>query len=68
MVSNATAGQQVLFTVTNFSKGRSLFRNGMTPVIRSTSKPAWVRLPPSNVYYYKVEGNYVLSFAVTLDK
>ena len=31
---------------------RSLFRSGMTPVVKSTSRPKWQRLKPSQVYFY----------------
>ena len=33
-VSNAAAGQQAVITITNFSKTRSLYRHGMSPVVR----------------------------------
>jgi hypothetical protein len=32
----------------------SLFRDGMAPVVRSTSRPDWQRIPASNCFYYKV--------------
>ena len=38
---NTTKNQMVLFNIPNFSKGRSLFREGMTPVVKSTSRPKW---------------------------
>lgn len=33
-VSNCKAGQRVLFSIMNFSKQRSLFREGMSPLVR----------------------------------
>lgn len=52
-ISNAVEGQMVLLTIVNFSKTRSLFRAGMTPVFRSSTVfPEWSRLPPESCYYY----------------
>ena len=55
----------------NFSKTKSLYRHGMTPIVRSTSRPAWERLPPKSVFYYKSprhKNNYVLSFVFVFDE
>lgn len=52
-VKNATHGQQVLIHIANFSKTKSLYRNGMAPVFRSsTCFPTWDRVPASSCYYY----------------
>uniref|UniRef100_A0A1I8F176 Peptidase_M14 domain-containing protein n=1 Tax=Macrostomum lignano TaxID=282301 RepID=A0A1I8F176_9PLAT len=70
-VENVKADQRVIFTIVNFSKTKSLYREGMTPVVKSTSRPKWVRLPPKHVYYYRCpehRKNYVLSFAFCFDK
>ena len=70
-VSNAEAGQKVVFTVVNMSKQRSLFREGMTPVVRSSSRPHWERIHPKNCFYYKSPKHkmaYVLSFLFTFDR
>jgi hypothetical protein len=37
-VRNALPGQQAVLTITNLSKTKSLFRHGMTPVVRWGSK------------------------------
>jgi len=69
-VRNAVAGQCVIFTITNFSKTKSLYREGMTPVVRSTSRPKWQRMPAKAVYYYKSPKNpamYTLSFVFLFD-
>jgi hypothetical protein len=34
-VSNCKSGQRVLFSIVNFSKSRSLFREGMSPLVRA---------------------------------
>uniref|UniRef100_A0A1I8FTS3 Peptidase_M14 domain-containing protein n=1 Tax=Macrostomum lignano TaxID=282301 RepID=A0A1I8FTS3_9PLAT len=52
---------RVIFTIVNFSKTKSLYREGMTPVVKSTSRPKM------HVYYYRCpehRKNYVLSFAL----
>ncbi|KAG8469480.1 hypothetical protein KFE25_005935 [Diacronema lutheri] len=70
-VSNMLAGQKALINVTNFSKTKSLYRDGMTPVVRSTSRPKWERLPDKHVYYYRSprhDGAYVLSVALAFDR
>lgn len=43
----------------------------MTPIVRSTSRPAWQRLPPKSVFYYrssKHKNGYVLSFVFVFDQ
>uniref|UniRef100_A0A3B5LSZ3 AGBL carboxypeptidase 4 n=1 Tax=Xiphophorus couchianus TaxID=32473 RepID=A0A3B5LSZ3_9TELE len=32
---------RVIFNVVNFSKTKSLYRDGMSPVVKSTSRPKW---------------------------
>ena len=34
-------GQTVVFNIVNLSKTRNLLTDGMTPVVRSTSRPTW---------------------------
>ena len=54
VVGGAKAGQRVLLSVVNFNKGKSLYTEGMTPLVRSLpSRPAWERLPASSVFYYR---------------
>lgn len=33
--------QRVIFNVVNFSKTKSLYRDGMAPMVKSTSRPKW---------------------------
>lgn len=40
-VENVKADQRVIFNVVNFSKTKSLYRDGMTPLVKSTSRPKW---------------------------
>ncbi|TDH08529.1 hypothetical protein EPR50_G00098620 [Perca flavescens] len=70
--SKKTSGvRRVIFNVVNFSKTKSLYRDGMSPVVKSTSRPKWQRLPAKNVYYYRCPDhrrNYVMSFAFCFDQ
>ncbi|XP_077079558.1 BEN domain-containing protein 5-like isoform X2 [Siphateles boraxobius] len=62
---------RVIFNIVNFSKTKSLYRDGMSPVVKSTSRPKWQRLPAKNVYYYRCPDhrrNYVMSFAFCFDR
>ncbi|TMS20391.1 Cytosolic carboxypeptidase 6 [Larimichthys crocea] len=43
-VENVRETQRVIFNVVNFSKTKSLYRDGMSPVVKSTSRPKWYRL------------------------
>ncbi|XP_064625575.1 cytosolic carboxypeptidase 6-like [Lineus longissimus] len=70
-VENVKADQRVIFNVVNFSKTKSLYRDGMSPVVKSTGRPRWVRIPAKHVYYYRCpehRKNYVMSFAFCFDK
>ncbi|XP_072830583.1 BEN domain-containing protein 5 isoform X3 [Vicugna pacos] len=63
--------KRVIFNIVNFSKTKSLYRDGMAPMVKSTSRPKWQRLPPKNVYYYRCPDhrkNYVMSFAFCFDR
>eukprot|EP00118_Oscarella_pearsei_P013859 m.114761 g.114761 ORF g.114761 m.114761 type:complete len:143 (+) comp37520_c0_seq26:75-503(+) len=40
-VRNVKSEQRVIFNVVNFSKTRSLYREGMSPLVKSTSRPRW---------------------------
>ena len=69
-VSNVRKKQAVLFNVTNFSKAKSLYREGMTPLVRSTSRSYWQRVPTKNTFYYKCPRHnmsYALSFLFEFD-
>lgn len=43
----------------------------MTPLVKSSGRPKWQRLPKSQVFYYKSQihqNHYVLSFSFAFDK
>ncbi|XP_032453124.1 cytosolic carboxypeptidase 6 isoform X1 [Nasonia vitripennis] len=70
-VDNVRLDQRVIFNIVNISKSKNLFRDGMTPLVRSTSRPKWQRLPLKQVFYYKSaqhQDHYVLSFAFAFDR
>ena len=71
-VRNCVAGQQSVFSIINFSKSKSLYRQGMTPVVRSTLRPSWHRLPSRHTFFYKlkIQGDkrYIMSFAFVFDE
>jgi len=70
-VQNVRAGQRVIFNIVNFSKSKSLYREGMAPMVKSTSRPKWQRIPAKNVFYYRSPDhhkNYVMSFAFAFDR
>ncbi|XP_065904328.1 cytosolic carboxypeptidase 6-like [Dysidea avara] len=70
-VRNMKADQRVIFNLVNFSKVKSLYRDGMSPMVKSTSRPVWQRTPAKNVFYYRCpdhKKNYVMSFAFAFDR
>lgn len=70
-VENVRPDQRVIFNIVNFSKTKSLYREGMSPVVKSTSRPKWQRIPSKTVYYYRCpehRKNYVMSFAFCFDR
>uniref|UniRef100_A0A182MTY9 Peptidase M14 domain-containing protein n=1 Tax=Anopheles culicifacies TaxID=139723 RepID=A0A182MTY9_9DIPT len=70
-VDNVKQDQRVIFNIVNMNKNRNLFKDGMTPLVKSTSRPKWQRLPRCEVFYYKSpvhQNHYVLSFAFGFDK
>ncbi|XP_058823902.1 cytosolic carboxypeptidase 6 [Topomyia yanbarensis] len=70
-VDNVKQDQRVIFNIVNINKSRTLFKDGMTPLVKSTSRPKWQRLPRCEVFYYKSavhQNHYVLSFAFGFDK
>ena len=40
-VENVHEGQRIIFNIVNLSKSKNLFRVGLTPIVRSTSRPRW---------------------------
>lgn len=70
-VDNVKQDQRVIFNIVNMNKSRNLFKDGMTPLVKSSSRPKWQRLPRCEVFYYKSavhQNHYVLSYAFAFDK
>ncbi|CAI6359434.1 unnamed protein product [Macrosiphum euphorbiae] len=47
VVENTRQDQNVIFNIVNISNKNNLFKNGMTPIVRSTSRNTWY--VPTNV-------------------
>ncbi|XP_066152852.1 cytosolic carboxypeptidase 6-like isoform X1 [Euwallacea fornicatus] len=70
-VDNVKLDQRVIFNVVNISKERNLFMENMTPLVKSSSRPKWQRIPNKHVFYHKSnvhQGHYILSFCYGFDK
>ena len=70
-VENTRKDQRVIFNVVNLSKWRTLFGDGLTPVVKSTSRPRWQRMQRQFVFYYESplhSDHFVLSFAFSFDR
>ncbi|KAL0119285.1 hypothetical protein PUN28_009693 [Cardiocondyla obscurior] len=70
-VDNVKADQRVIFNIVNLSKSANLFRQGMTPLVKSSTRPKWQRIPREQVFYYRSaqhQNHYVLSFAFSFDR
>jgi len=64
-IEKGACAQKCLFHITNFSKTKSCYRLGMSPLVRSTLSSSWSRIEESDCFYYrspKHDRNYVLSF------
>ncbi|KAJ3033875.1 Cytosolic carboxypeptidase 6 [Rhizophlyctis rosea] len=65
-----TAPHRVILNLINFSKVKSLYRAGFTPVVRSLRRPEWRRIPSKNTFYYicpRHKKKYVLSITFAFD-
>ena len=70
-VENTCRDQRVIFNVVNLSKWKTLFTEGLTPVVKSTSRPRWQRMQQQFVFYYQSpihNDHFILSFAFSFDR
>uniref|UniRef100_A0A7S1KVG6 Peptidase M14 domain-containing protein n=1 Tax=Percolomonas cosmopolitus TaxID=63605 RepID=A0A7S1KVG6_9EUKA len=70
-VSNVKKNQRVLLNICNFSKTKSLYRNGMTPLVSSKQRPQWENIPERQCFYYRCprhRRSYVMSFMFVFDR
>ncbi|KAM7249102.1 hypothetical protein ACFE04_021586 [Oxalis oulophora] len=71
VVDNTKLDQRVMFHIVNISKPRNLYCDGMTPIVKSSSKKKWSRMPPHQVYFYQSpyhDNHYVLTLSFCFDK
>lgn len=70
-VDNVKQDQRAIFNIVNISKSQNLLNIGLRPLVKSSSRPKWQRLPKKHVFYYRSnlhQNHYVLSFAFLFDK
>ncbi|KAB0801265.1 hypothetical protein PPYR_05619 [Photinus pyralis] len=70
-VDNVKQDQRVIFNIVNISKYRNVFNENLTPVVKSSTRPKWQRIPKTDVFYQRSlthHGHYVLSFAFAFDR
>ncbi|XP_046961296.1 cytosolic carboxypeptidase 6-like [Vanessa cardui] len=70
-VENVKQDQRVIFNIVNLGKENNLFNEDMTPLVRSTSRPKWQRIPRRLIFYHRSlvhRGRKILSLAFGFDK
>ncbi|XP_050361905.1 cytosolic carboxypeptidase 6-like [Nymphalis io] len=70
-VENVKQDQRVIFNIVNLGKENNLFNENMTPLVRSTSRPKWQRIPRRLIFYHRSlvhRGRKILSLAFGFDK
>ncbi|KAJ0182059.1 hypothetical protein K1T71_002781 [Dendrolimus kikuchii] len=70
-VENVKQDQRVLFNIVNLGKEWTLYNTDMTPLVRSTSRPKWQRIPRRLIFYHKSvlhRGRKILSMAFAFDR
>ncbi|XP_013168111.1 PREDICTED: cytosolic carboxypeptidase 6-like, partial [Papilio xuthus] len=70
-VENVKQDQRVIFNIVNFGKEFTLYDKDMTPLVRSTSRQKWQRIPRRLIFYHKSlvhRGRKILSLAFGFDR
>ncbi|CAH2067308.1 unnamed protein product, partial [Iphiclides podalirius] len=70
-VENVKQDQKVIFNIVNFGKEYTLYDKDMTPLVRSTSRQKWQRIPKRLLFYHKSlvhRGRKILSLAFGFDR
>ncbi|KAG6450398.1 hypothetical protein O3G_MSEX006591 [Manduca sexta] len=70
-VENVKQDQRVIFNLVNLGKEMTLFSGEMTPLVRSTSRPKWLRIPRRLIFSHRSlvhRGRKILSIAFAFDK
>ncbi|KAI8428197.1 hypothetical protein MSG28_002432 [Choristoneura fumiferana] len=70
-VENVKQDQRVIFNIVNLGKERTLYNGEMTPLVKSTSRQKWQRIPRRFIFYHNSpahRGRRVLSMAFGFDR
>ncbi|XP_075991783.1 cytosolic carboxypeptidase 6-like [Anticarsia gemmatalis] len=70
-VENVKQDQRVIFNIVNLGKETTLYDTDMTPLVRSTSRQKWQRLPRRLMFYHRSlvhRGRKILSIAFAFDR
>ncbi|KAJ8729218.1 hypothetical protein PYW08_000799 [Mythimna loreyi] len=70
-IENVKQDQRVILNIVNLAKETTLFDGDMTPLVRSTSRPKWQRIPRRLIFYHRSlvhKGRKILSIAFAFDK
>ncbi|XP_047041885.1 cytosolic carboxypeptidase 6 [Helicoverpa zea] len=70
-IENVKQDQRVILNIINLAKETTLFDGDMTPLVRSTSRPKWQRIPRRLVFYHRSvphRGRKILSIAFAFDR
>ncbi|KAI5634552.1 zinc carboxypeptidase domain-containing protein [Phthorimaea operculella] len=70
-VENVKLDQRVIFNFVNFGKEHTLYDDDMTPLVRSTSRQKWQRIPRRLIFYHRSlahRGRKILSIAFAFDR
>lgn len=73
-IANVTPKLPYIFHILSFSKGRTTFLTEQTPLVRSTSRNKWERIPRNQCFYYVsakhkcYTNNPIVSFLFQFDK
>ncbi|CAH0405012.1 unnamed protein product [Chilo suppressalis] len=70
-VENVKQDQRVIFNIVNLGKEITLYNSDMTPLVRSTSRQKWQRIPRRLIFYHKSlahRGRKILSIAFAFDR
>ncbi|XP_072937018.1 cytosolic carboxypeptidase 6-like [Epargyreus clarus] len=70
-VENVKQDQRVIFNIVNMGKEYTLYNGEMTPLVRSTSRQKWQRIPRRLLFYHRSlvhRGRKILSIAFGFDR
>uniref|UniRef100_A0A2A4JRH4 Peptidase M14 domain-containing protein n=1 Tax=Heliothis virescens TaxID=7102 RepID=A0A2A4JRH4_HELVI len=70
-IENVKQDQRVILNIINLAKETTLFDGDMTPLVRSTSRPKWQRIPRRLIFYHRSlphRGRKILSIAFAFDR